>query len=126
MRETLVFSKSSEVTEHIKQHVSVLFIKQHVSALLYIVVTGSYFARDASYSNKYSALGGGGGGKKIMFVATVLVGDYIKGRSAYLRPPAREKGKGFYDSCVDSVSNPSIFVIFEKHQVYPEFIVEYS
>ncbi|KAG5274031.1 hypothetical protein AALO_G00158410 [Alosa alosa] len=85
---------------------------------------GSYFARDASYSDKYSALGSGS--RKIMFVAQVLVGDFTKGRSVYLRPPARETGKGFYDSCVDSVSNPSIFVIFEKYQIYPEFIVEYS
>ncbi|KAL2093805.1 hypothetical protein ACEWY4_011117 [Coilia grayii] len=85
---------------------------------------GSYFARDASYSDRYSALGSSS--RKIMFVAQVLVGDYTRGKSAYLRPPARESGKGFYDSCVDSVSNPSIFVIFEKYQIYPEFIVEYS
>lgn len=90
----------------------------------FFIAIGSYFARDASYSDRYSALSSSS--KRIMFVAQVLVGDFTKGKREYLRPPARETGKGLYDSCVDSVSNPSIFVIFEKYQIYPEFLVEYS
>uniref|UniRef100_A0A8C9R5E4 Poly (ADP-ribose) polymerase family, member 12a n=1 Tax=Scleropages formosus TaxID=113540 RepID=A0A8C9R5E4_SCLFO len=83
---------------------------------------GSYFARDASYSDRYSKPRGG---TKIMFVALVLVGEFCRGNSSYLRPPAKGINGSFYDSCVDSESNPAIFVIFEKHQIYPQFLIEY-
>ncbi|XP_029617187.1 protein mono-ADP-ribosyltransferase PARP12 [Salmo trutta] len=84
---------------------------------------GSYFARDAKYSNSYS----GQSNMRSMFVCRVLVGDYTKGHSRYLRPPSKDGGDTiFYDSCVDDVSNPSIFVVFEKHQVYPEYLIHYG
>ncbi|XP_061577373.1 protein mono-ADP-ribosyltransferase PARP12 [Cololabis saira] len=81
---------------------------------------GSYFARDASYSDRYCS----GGSHKTMFVALVLVGEYTKGKNSYVRPPP--KGSVFYNSCVDNESNPSIYVIFEKNQIYPEYIIKYN
>lgn len=62
-----------------------------------------------------------------MFLARVLVGEFTNGLSNYLRPPAKDsQNTAFYDSCVNSIFNPSIFVIFEKHQIYPEYLIEYS
>lgn len=62
-----------------------------------------------------------------MFVARVLVGDYVKGNAAYVRPPKKCADRlWFYDSCVDDELNPSVFVVFEKHQIYPEYIIEYK
>ncbi|XP_009463383.1 PREDICTED: poly [ADP-ribose] polymerase 12-like [Nipponia nippon] len=85
---------------------------------------GSYFARDASYSHAYCQPAMK---TNIMFVARVLVGDYIKGNAAYVRPPTKSFDRlRFYDSCVDDELNPSIFVVFEKHQIYPEYIIEYK
>ncbi|XP_059672259.1 zinc finger CCCH-type antiviral protein 1 [Gavia stellata] len=85
---------------------------------------GSYFARDASYSHAYSQ---SAVKTNIMFVARVLVGDSIKGNATYVRPPTKAAdGLRFYDSCVDDELNPSIFVVFEKHQIYPEYIIEYK
>ncbi|PWA24774.1 hypothetical protein CCH79_00010096 [Gambusia affinis] len=84
---------------------------------------GSYFARDASYSDRYSRVRGSL--NKIMFVARVLVGEYTKGRSSYVRPPPKAGSKALYDSCVDSERDPSIFVIFEKQQIYPEYLIKY-
>ncbi|KAF7240558.1 Protein mono-ADP-ribosyltransferase PARP12 [Varanus komodoensis] len=85
---------------------------------------GSYFARDASYSHTYCR---SDTRIKIMFVARVLVGDYVQGKAAYLRPPSRpNQSNRFYDSCVDCLWNPSIFVIFEKYQIYPAYIIEYE
>ncbi|NWU84980.1 PAR12 polymerase, partial [Onychorhynchus coronatus] len=85
---------------------------------------GIYFARDASYSHAYCQAVEKG---NMMFVARVLVGDYIKGNAAYVRPPKKSvDGLWFYDSCVDDELNPSVFVVFEKHQVYPEYIIEYK
>ncbi|KAK5867740.1 hypothetical protein PBY51_012204 [Eleginops maclovinus] len=85
---------------------------------------GSYFARDASYSDRYARLKNNL--NKTMFVALVLVGEYSRGRSSYVRPPPKGNGKDLYDSCVDSESNPSIFVVFEKQQIYPEYVINYS
>uniref|UniRef100_A0A3B3THK1 PARP catalytic domain-containing protein n=1 Tax=Paramormyrops kingsleyae TaxID=1676925 RepID=A0A3B3THK1_9TELE len=53
-----------------------------------------------------------------MFVCRVLVGEYTEGDSSYLRPPSKDGGDvHFYDSCVDDINDPSIYVVFEKYQV---------
>ncbi|XP_069618964.1 protein mono-ADP-ribosyltransferase PARP12-like isoform X2 [Ranitomeya imitator] len=86
---------------------------------------GSYFARDASYSHIYSAPTSSG--TRAMFVARVLVGDYVTGNFQMKRPPLRPGSSSqYYDSCVDNTTDPSIFVVFEKHQIYPEYLLEYE
>ncbi|KAL6033181.1 hypothetical protein STEG23_031800 [Scotinomys teguina] len=78
---------------------------------------GNYFAKEAIYSHKncpYEAR------NIVMFVARVLVGDSIEGNMTYNSPPA------LYDSCVDTRLNPSVFVIFQKEQIYPEYVIEYT
>ncbi|XP_058537295.1 protein mono-ADP-ribosyltransferase PARP12 [Ochotona princeps] len=85
---------------------------------------GSYFARDAAYSHHYSK---SDSQVHCMFLARVLVGDFIRGNAAYVRPPVKEgQSNTFYDSCVNSMSDPTIFVVFEKHQVYPEYLIQYT
>ncbi|XP_072187972.1 protein mono-ADP-ribosyltransferase PARP12-like [Excalfactoria chinensis] len=85
---------------------------------------GSYFARDASYSHQYCS---SGTSRNSMFVAQVLVGKFVEGDPEYLRPPPTPNNRNrLYDSCVDDPYNPSIFVIFEKLQIYPAYILEYS
>ncbi|XP_065537076.1 protein mono-ADP-ribosyltransferase PARP12 [Lathamus discolor] len=85
---------------------------------------GSYFARDASYSHKFCS---SQSGSYSMFVANVLVGDFVQGNPKHLRPPLRDSNSNrLYDSCVDDPTDPSIFVIFEKHQIYPAYILEYN
>lgn len=80
---------------------------------------GSYFARDASYSRNYSK------GNK-MFLAKVLIGQYTTGEPSFKRPPLKSSSStDLYDSCVDNMTNPSIFVIFKQEQAYPEWLVEY-
>ncbi|CAM4580876.1 unnamed protein product [Leuciscus chuanchicus] len=85
---------------------------------------GSYFARDALYSDRYAK--SRNGKTKKMFVALVLVGDFTRGNSGFLRPPQKPGSQSFYNSCVDNETNPAIFVVFEKFQIYPEYIIEYS
>ncbi|CAN8212716.1 unnamed protein product [Coccothraustes coccothraustes] len=85
---------------------------------------GSYFARDACYSHNYcqATLQ-----RHFMFVARVLVGDYVKGNATFVRPPMKCADKlWLYDSCVDDEFNPAVFVVFEKHQIYPEYVIEYK
>ncbi|NP_001350420.1 zinc finger CCCH-type antiviral protein 1 isoform 3 [Homo sapiens] len=78
---------------------------------------GIYFAKDAIYSHKncpYDAK------NVVMFVAQVLVGKFTEGNITYTSPPPQ------FDSCVDTRSNPSVFVIFQKDQVYPQYVIEYT
>lgn len=62
-----------------------------------------------------------------MFVCRVLAGEHTQGNSGLLRPPTKDgEDTCLYDSCVDNVCNPSIFVIFQKRQVYPEYLLQYE
>ncbi|XP_057203959.1 protein mono-ADP-ribosyltransferase PARP12 [Triplophysa rosa] len=56
---------------------------------------GSYFARDASYSDKYVK---SRTNKKKMFLAQVLVGEFTRGQSSLVRPPVKNSNLSFYDS----------------------------
>ncbi|XP_062374349.1 protein mono-ADP-ribosyltransferase PARP12-like isoform X2 [Sardina pilchardus] len=82
---------------------------------------GSYFARDAKYSHQFTNLPG----PRSMFVCRILVGDFTLGCLYYNKPPFKNKEKAF-DSCVNDIRNPSIFVIFEKSQIYPEYLIQYE
>ncbi|XP_043944110.1 protein mono-ADP-ribosyltransferase PARP12-like [Protopterus annectens] len=82
---------------------------------------GSYFAKDAYFANRYSS---SESGLRVLFVARVLVGKFTVGKPEYTRPPTMGDNQ-FYDSCVNKHPDPSIFVVFEKHQIYPEYIIEF-
>ena len=95
-----------------------------MSMLTVTYLLGSYFAKDASYSDRYAKAKRSL--NKMMFVALVLVGDYCRGRNRFVRPPEKTvNSRTLFDSCVDSETNPKIFVVFEKQQIYPEYIIDY-
>lgn len=84
---------------------------------------GSYFAQDAKYSHSYTS----DTDVKSMFIARVLVGEYTKGSNDFRRPPSKDGGDiNFFDSCVDNVLKPSIYVVFERQQIYPEYLLQYQ
>ena len=88
---------------------------------------GSYSALNSSYSDNYAKEDSRG--SKFVFVAKVLVGSYTTGQSSYRRPPSKEPSNpasDLYDSCVNDMSCPTIFVIFDTDQFYPEYIIKYS
>ncbi|XP_067017320.1 serine-rich adhesin for platelets-like isoform X2 [Acropora muricata] len=87
---------------------------------------GSYFALNSWKSDTYATRNNKL--SKFMFVAKVLVGSYTVGHSSDRRPPRkdpRNPESDLYDSCVDDTSSPSIFVLFDTDQFYPEYIIEY-
>ncbi|XP_044273608.1 zinc finger CCCH-type antiviral protein 1-like isoform X2 [Varanus komodoensis] len=87
---------------------------------------GSYFARDAQYSHNYCQHKANSK-EFVLFVAQVLVGDSAKGHSTYSRPPAKSTDPTrCYDSCVDNLMDASIYIIFEKHQIYPAYLIYYE
>ena len=83
-----------------------------------------YFARDASYSRGYTGGASGGGA---MYLARVLVGEYCQGRPGILQPDPKDKRRIdiLYDSVVDRTSNPTVSVVFNDAQCYPEYIIRF-
>ncbi|KAK3706420.1 hypothetical protein QZH41_018634, partial [Actinostola sp. cb2023] len=87
---------------------------------------GSYFACNAGYSHRYTDHYDGG--HRYMFIARVLVGSYAVGEKSRTRPPPKDRSKPYgdlYDSCVNDEVNPSIFVVFDNNQAYPEYLITY-
>lgn len=62
-----------------------------------------------------------------MFLCSVFTGEYTNGHPSYIHPPLKDgENNVFYDSCVNDLNNPSTFVVFEKHQVYPAYLIQYE
>uniref|UniRef100_A0A3B5AGM7 Poly [ADP-ribose] polymerase n=1 Tax=Stegastes partitus TaxID=144197 RepID=A0A3B5AGM7_9TELE len=84
---------------------------------------GSYFAVNPTYSAQGYAKPDVRGYKR-MYQARVLVGDFTQGRAGLLSPPAKSSGNAtdLYDSVSDNTAKPTMFVIFNDIQAYPEYL----
>ena len=60
-----------------------------------------------------------------MFACRVLVGEYCQGRKDQPTPDVRQ-GFDLYDSTVDDVNKPSIFVVYHDGQAYPEYLITFK
>ena len=61
-----------------------------------------------------------------MYIAKVLVGEYTNGKKGMKTPPTKNDpyNPGLcYDSVVDDCSNPSMYIIFQDNQCYPEYLL---
>ena len=87
---------------------------------------GTYFAVNSSYSaNKtYSPLDSKG--QQHIIQARVATGDFHIGNQSMVAPPPKHGQSDLYDSLVDNVNNPTIFVIFRDDQAYPEYVISFS
>ncbi|KAM9851030.1 poly(ADP-ribose) polymerase family member 14-related sequence 1 [Aulostomus maculatus] len=87
---------------------------------------GTYFAVNASYSahNTYSKPNANG--EKFMYICRVLTGEFTTGKTNMIVPPAKGLSNDLYDSVVDNVQNPSIFVVFHDTQAYPEYLITFK
>jgi hypothetical protein len=82
---------------------------------------GVYFARDAEYSARDTYSVPNARGEKHVFLCRVLVGAYALGNGRMKVAPARADRDGAYDTTVDSVDAPSIFVAYHDAQVAAPF-----
>jgi len=90
---------------------------------------GVYFSATAEYSHHYTQPCLKNGGRRFMFYARVLVGKSTIGKSDLQRPPPVDPSRphgALFDSCINSSSSPTIVVIFDNDQCYPEFLIEYE
>ena len=87
---------------------------------------GVYFARDASMSVGY-AQPDRSTGLRYMYYARVAVGEYTNGAQGMLVPPNKGNiGNDSYDSVVNDINNPTIFVLFYDNQYYPEYLITFQ
>lgn len=87
---------------------------------------GSYFAVDPAYSARGYAKPDAQGHKR-MYQARVLVGDYTQGRNGMIAPPAKSgNAADLYDSVTDRANSPSMFIIFNDIQAYPEYLITFT
>ena len=100
------------------QYLHILFVSPFSEKSLY--GEGVYFAKDAAYSarDRYSKQDTESG-HKYMYLARVLVGKYTKGDKGIKKPPAT------FDSVVNDVDDPGIFVVFYDGQAYPEYLITF-
>ncbi|XP_053185151.1 protein mono-ADP-ribosyltransferase PARP14-like [Scomber japonicus] len=89
--------------------------------------SGTYFAVEASYSADDTYSKPNDQQEKCMYLCRVLTGDYTLGAEEMIVPPTKgavsvEK----YDSLVDDMDEPSIFVIFHDTQAYPEYLITFQ
>ncbi|CAI9592416.1 unnamed protein product, partial [Staurois parvus] len=89
---------------------------------------GTYFAVDAIYSSDDTYSKPDTNGYKYMYLARVLTGVYCAGNRAMIAPPAKSPSNptDLYDSVTDRVSGPSVFVIFNDIQAYPEYLITFT
>ena len=85
---------------------------------------GVYFARDASYSNNYAR--DCFVETRTMYRAQVLIGRYTKSQRDMKCPPEIPGHDARFNSVVDNLYSPSIYVIFFDDQVYPGHIITYT
>ena len=104
---------------------------------------GVYFTNDSSYSlgycvNDNDSIAGVRPADNIentrvesfqMYAVKVLVGDFTRGCSRLIAAPSKNDPKNpnlLYDSVVNNMVEPTIFVIFIDHQCYPEYLITFD
>ncbi|XP_050971713.1 protein mono-ADP-ribosyltransferase PARP14 [Labeo rohita] len=87
---------------------------------------GTYFAVHASYSANPTYAVPAADGTQCMFVARVLTGDHALGQMDIKTPPVRVAPDHLYDSVVDNMQNPSMFVVFHDCQAYPDYLITFK
>ncbi|NXA17797.1 PAR14 polymerase, partial [Ibidorhyncha struthersii] len=89
---------------------------------------GTYFAVNASYSASDIYSKPDVDGKKYMYLARVLVGEYSRGTKGSITPAAKNASNSIdlFDSSTDNVNQPSMFIIFNDIQAYPEYLITFT
>ncbi|XP_071355865.1 protein mono-ADP-ribosyltransferase PARP10 [Trachinotus anak] len=86
---------------------------------------GVYFAVNSALSVQDQYSPPNADGHKFIFVSKVLTGDFTKGCHSMKTAPLKETGDIplRYDSVTDDITKPSMFVIFNDTQAFPEYLI---
>lgn len=87
---------------------------------------GTYFARDANYSNQDKYARPDSTGMKTMILADVITGDFCQGERNMKTPKLKPGSNHVCESAVENLSDPSIFVVFQDASAYPAYVISYK
>ncbi|XP_038138809.1 protein mono-ADP-ribosyltransferase PARP14-like [Cyprinodon tularosa] len=88
---------------------------------------GSYFAVNASYSSNDTYSKPNQNGEKFMYLCRVLTGDYTLAQQDMITPPPKGGSDVYlYDSVVDNLTKPNMFVVFHDSHAYPEYLITFK
>ncbi|XP_042860916.1 protein mono-ADP-ribosyltransferase PARP12-like [Penaeus japonicus] len=82
---------------------------------------GAYFGNDIAYCYRYCQPDSAS--LRHMIVAKVLVGTITLGQKDLKRPPKDQATGYFFDTTVNDVAHPSIFVKYDKQEYYPNYLI---
>ena len=87
---------------------------------------GAYFARDATYSAQCTYSSPDSSGVQRMYLARVAVGSFTVGNSSMNEAPVRDAARNIlFDSVVDRMNDPKLFVVFRDVAAYPEYAIAF-
>jgi len=87
---------------------------------------GVYFATEWWYSAEERYSPRDSQRHKRIYQARVLTGNYTLGKEQFIDSPLKPNSQvQRYDSVVNDLQNPLIFVIFRDSQAYPEYLVTF-
>ncbi|XP_052771701.1 protein mono-ADP-ribosyltransferase PARP14-like isoform X3 [Mya arenaria] len=89
---------------------------------------GVYFAVNAKFSCQDAYSRPNTQGLKRVYYCAVLTGEFILGKSGMrVQPPKPNAGKNaLYDSVVNNVAGPDVYIIFNETQAYPLYIITFK
>lgn len=89
--------------------------------------TGVYFYKNFSYSALNACRSRYGSDLKHAYQCKVLAGEYVLGNGKMTTPPSKPGRLDLkYDSTVDNVAEPTIFVTYGSIQAYPEYLIHFK
>ena len=88
---------------------------------MYFAVNANYSAHD-TYSRKDNQ------GHKRVYFCHVLTGEYTTGQTGMRVPPTKagQQAHILYDSVVDNIGGPGMFIIFNDTQGYPAYLITFK
>ncbi|XP_031730886.1 poly(ADP-ribose) polymerase family member 14-related sequence 1 isoform X2 [Anarrhichthys ocellatus] len=121
----LFHGTSHDTVAHINEHG---FNRSYAGKNAACYGNGTYFAVGAAYSAHDTYSKPNQSGEKCMYLCRVLTGDFTVGKQGMIAPPAKGGAVSIqiYDSVVDRLANPTMFVIFHDSQACPEYLITFK
>jgi len=111
---------------------SIFIIKRLIPFITLFIATvygrGVYFAREASYSLAHLYSPYDMFRNRHCYQCLVLTGEYTTGKDFYIEPPAKDPVNPaiHYDSVVNDLRMPDMYIIFNDTQAYPEYLITFK
>ncbi|XP_074514233.1 poly(ADP-ribose) polymerase family member 14-related sequence 1 [Sebastes fasciatus] len=120
----LFHGTAHDTVDHINEHG---FNRSYAGKNAACYGNGTYFAVNASYSAQNTYSRPNPNGEKCMYLCRVLTGDFTAGTQGMIMPPAKGPvSVQKYDSVVDNVAKPTMFIIFHDSQACPEYLITFK